>query len=248
MNVVRIAVKYLTAGAACLLGGGALVFFTLFLFYGSFNLVNLGLGQGSALLFDAGLSLLFFLQHSGMVRRQFRRTLVKIMPEEWFAAFYALTSAAALFAVIHFWQEGTLLFAAPPGFIRWALRAIFCLAIVGFLWCGMSLKYFDPFGIGPLLNRHGTKTEHLTLTVQGPYRLVRHPLYFLSIVMIWFCPDLTTDRLLFNLLWTCWIVVGAFLEERDLLEEFGDCYREYRKKVPMLIPFLILRRRKPDLY
>jgi len=54
--------------------------------------------------------------------------------------------------------------------------------------------------------------------------------------MIWSCPDMTTDRLLFNVLWTGWIVIGAFLEERDLVAEFGDTYLEYQRKVPMFIP------------
>jgi protein-S-isoprenylcysteine O-methyltransferase Ste14 len=238
MNEVHRVLKYLAAGSALLLGGGSLVVFTLFLFFGSFNLVNLGLGQGGVLLLDAGLSLLFFLQHSGMVRRKFRRSLATIMPEEYYAAFYAIASGAVLLAVIFFWQEGALLVAAPTGLLRWSFRVLFCLAIAGFLWCGLSLKYFDPFGIGPLLGRHGAKSEQVTLTIAGPYRLVRHPLYLLSIVMIWSCPDLTTDRLLFNLLWTGWIVGGAYLEERDLVDEFGDSYREYRRRVPMLIPGL----------
>ncbi len=56
------------------------------------------------------------------------------------------------------------------------------------------------------------------------------------IVMIWSCPDLTGDRLLFNLLWTGWIVIGSYFEEMDLIVEFGDAYREYQKKVPMLVP------------
>jgi protein-S-isoprenylcysteine O-methyltransferase Ste14 len=231
-------VNYLTAGSALFLGGGSLVVFILFLFFGSFNLVSLGLGQGGSLLFDAGLSLLFFLQHSGMIRRKFRCMLAKIIPEKYHAAVYAIISGVSLLAVILFWQEGVLLLAAPPGLLRWSFRTLFCLAIVGFLWCGMSLKYFDPFGTGPLLGRQGKKTDHLTLTVKGPYRWVRHPLYFLTIVMIWSCPDLTTDRLLFNLLWTGWIVVGAFLEERDLVDEFGDSFREYQRRVPMLVPGL----------
>jgi protein-S-isoprenylcysteine O-methyltransferase Ste14 len=243
MNEVHRVLKYLAAGSALLLGGGSLVVFTLFLYFGSFNLVNLGLGQGGLLLLDAGLSLLFFLQHSGMVRRKFRRSLATIMPEEYYAALYAIASGAALLAVIFFWQEGALLVATPPGLLRWSLRVLFCLAIAGFLWCGMSLKYFDPFGIGPLLGRHGAKPEQVTLTITGPYRLVRHPLYLLNIVMIWSFPDLTTDRLLFNLLWTGWIVVGAYLEERDLVDEFGDSYREYRRRVPMLIPGLSGRKR-----
>ncbi len=245
MTKLRRAVEYLAAGAALLLGGGSLVVFTLFLFFGSLNLVDLGMGQGGSLLLDAGLSLLFFLQHSGMVRRSFRRTLAKIMPEEYFAPIYAIGSGVALLVVIHFWQEGVLLFAAPPGLLRWSLRILFCLAIAGFLWCGISLRNFDPFGAGTLIHRHGLQPEPAPLTATGPYRLVRHPLYLLSIVMIWSCPDLTTDRLLFDLLWTGWIVVGAFLEERDLVETFGDSYREYQRRVPMLVP--ALRGRKPKL-
>jgi protein-S-isoprenylcysteine O-methyltransferase Ste14 len=32
------------------------------------------------------------------------------------------------------------------------------------------------------------------------------------------------------------MVVGTFLEEADLIAEFGDAYRSYRRAVPMLIP------------
>ena len=58
------------------------------------------------------------------------------------------------------------------------------------------------------------------------------------ILMIWSYPDVTSDRLLFNVLWTVWIVIGSCFEEIDLIAEFGDAYLEYQKRVPMLIPFL----------
>jgi methanethiol S-methyltransferase len=38
-------------------------------------------------------------------------------------------------------------------------------------------------------------------------------------------------------LWTGWIFAGALFEERDLVAEFGDGYRAYQKKVPMLMPW-----------
>jgi len=78
----------------------------------------------------------------------------------------------------------------------------------------------------------------MPFTVAGPYRWVRHPLYLFTILMIWSCPDLTRDRLLFNLLWTVWIVIGSYFEEIDLIVEFDDAYREYQKRVPMLVPLL----------
>ena len=61
-------------------------------------------------------------------------------------------------------------------------------------------------------------------------------MYFVVLLMIWSYPVLTADRLLFNVLWTLWIVLGAVLEERDLVADFGDDYREYQRTVPMLVP------------
>ena len=55
--------------------------------------------------------------------------------------------------------------------------------------------------------------------------------------MIWSFPDLTADRLLFNVLWSTWIVVGTLLEERDLAVTLGQQYKEYQSRVPMLIPW-----------
>jgi protein-S-isoprenylcysteine O-methyltransferase Ste14 len=62
-------------------------------------------------------------------------------------------------------------------------------------------------------------------------------MYTLTLVLLWSYPDLTLDRLLLNLLWTSWIWVGSVLEERDLVEDFGDAYRGYRRRVPMLLPW-----------
>ena len=56
-------------------------------------------------------------------------------------------------------------------------------------------------------------------------------------MLIWSSPDLTLDRLLFNVLFTTWIVIGTLLEERDLVAEFNEAYRDYQRNVPMLIPW-----------
>jgi methanethiol S-methyltransferase len=42
---------------------------------------------------------------------------------------------------------------------------------------------------------------------------------------------------------TLYILVGAVLEERKLLHEFGDVYARYQQETPMLLPrFSLLRR------
>jgi hypothetical protein len=119
------------------------------------------------------------------------------------------------------------------------------LSIIGFIWGVRALKFFDPFGLRPIIDRlQGRNPRPIPFTVTGPYRWVRHPLYLSMILMIWSCPNLTIDRLLFNVLWTLWIVIGSIFEERDLIAEFGDRYREYQKQVPMLIPRYIWPKRE----
>lgn len=57
------------------------------------------------------------------------------------------------------------------------------------------------------------------------------------LVLIWSSPHVTTDRLLFSITWTLWVILGTCLEERDLVAESGETYRQYQKTVPMLIPW-----------
>ncbi len=215
-----------------------------FLFVGSLNLMDMHLRESGVLWFDAGLSLLFFIQHSGMVRKQFHRWLARFIPEEYAGAIYAIASGVVLLLVILLWQRSTRIVIAPSGLFRWSLRAVFFLSLLGFYWGAKALRFFDPFGLRPILNRlRGRNPAPMPISVAGPYRWVRHPLYLFMILMIWSCPDLTRDRLLFNLLWTIWIVIGSYFEEIDLVAEFGDAYREYQRRVPMLIPLL----RWPDM-
>ncbi len=221
-------------------GLGSLMLFSLFLFLGSFTVIDLGLNRPQALAADVLLSLLFFLQHSIMVRKGVRVRLANLIPDDYYNAFYAFSSGIALLVTMLLWQRIPLPIATAGGVFHWMLRALFFLCIAGFHWGNKSLGSFDPFGvkrIKRLIQNRETRT--MPLRVRGAYTWVRHPLYFISLVMIWTCPELTIDRLLFNVLWTVWIVMATLLEERDLVSDFGDQYQEYQAKVPMIIPYKI---------
>jgi protein-S-isoprenylcysteine O-methyltransferase Ste14 len=214
--------------------------FLAFLVFGSLSPIDLGLGSRGLLWLDAGLSLAFFIQHSLMVRKSFRGWSNRLIPDYYNGVLYTIASGIMLLSVVCLWQESDVMIISVHGVARWLLRAVPLLAIAGFAWGGRSLRFFDPFGVRPILDRiSGREPRSVTLVAAGPYRWVRHPLYLFMVLIFWSYPDLTADRLLFNTLWTAWTVVGALLEERDLVAEFGDSYRKYQRTVPMLIPYRI---------
>jgi protein-S-isoprenylcysteine O-methyltransferase Ste14 len=211
--------------------------FCAFCYFGSLHLVNLELTTTGILLFDAGLSLVFFLQHSGMVRKSFHRYLKQYIPEAYMSAIYTISSGIVLFIVVVFWQETSGALATVSGVFRFVMRLFFAASVAGFYWGIRSLGFFDPLGIRAIVyDLHRKTPKVVPLTIRGPYRWVRHPLYLFVLIIIWTNPDLTVDRLLFNVLWTGWIFIGTVLEERDLVSQFGEAYRQYQQKVPMLIP------------
>mgnify|MGYP001825198830 CR=1 FL=1 len=221
------------------IGGAALLGFVGFLLMGPLVGISLGLDPVSLLFFDGALCLGFFVQHSVMIRKSFRLSLSRFCPQHFHGAVYAVASGLVLLALVILWQESGQTLLSLDGGLRLLARLASGLALLGFVWGVSSLRGFDTFGLRPIKARLRGKDvpNDGPIVIKGAYRWVRHPLYFLMLVLFWSFPDLTSDRLLFNLSWTGWVVVGTYLEERDLVAKFGDAYLDYQAKVPMLIPW-----------
>jgi protein-S-isoprenylcysteine O-methyltransferase Ste14 len=232
---------YVFATLSFVIGASSLIVFTFFLYLGSLHVTELGLGITQILVLDTCLCLAFFFQHSGMIRKRTRRWMSRLIPGHYSGAVFSVVSGIALLTLVILWQESTVVLASVDGIYRVALRALFFLAVAGQVWGTWSLKSADLFGTAAVLRDQATKKPPPPIVIRGPYRWVRHPLYLTTLLMFWSHPDLTADRLLFNVLFTVWIIAGTVLEEHDLVEIYGDGYREYQRSVPMLIPY-----RKPS--
>jgi methanethiol S-methyltransferase len=205
---------------------------------GTRTFIRLNFSDSAVLLWDAGVSFAFFLQHSGMVRRSFRARLAAVVAPRYQGAVYAIASGAVLTLVVVLWQRSQTQLLVLHGALLWTARTCSFLAVVVLVWSARAVRSIDLLGLGPIrAHLHGRPERAPSFVIRGPYRWVRHPLYFCVLVLIWSNPSLTADRLLFNVLWTAWIWIGTALEEADLVADFGDAYREYRRKVPMLIPW-----------
>ena len=78
-------------------------------------------------------------------------------------------------------------------------------------------------------------TETGGIDTSGILGVIRHPWYTAGVMIIWARP-LDMPVLVTNIVLTAYFFVGAALEERRLVEAFGDEYREYQKKVGMFFP------------
>lgn len=88
------------------------------------------------------------------------------------------------------------------------------------------------------LEEKADRTEPLVIV--GPYKHVRHPLYFSVIVLLLGCYlllDLTFPLFSTMLLLLYFNYVVAPFEEAELKAIFGEQYEKYTEEVPRLIPF-----------
>lgn len=192
----------------------------------------------TALLIDAGLLALFALQHSVMARPGFKRWWTRFVHESAERSTYVLFSSLALIALFVFWQ--------PLGGVVWEVASPIARVVLygacAFGW-GLVListfliNHFDLFGLRQVwLQLLGKPYRPLPFVTPAPYRLVRHPLYVGWLFAFWATPDMTMTHLFFAIATTAYILIAIQFEERDLVAAHPE-YEQYRRRVPMLIPF-----------
>jgi methanethiol S-methyltransferase len=193
---------------------------------------------GMALAIDAGLLLVFAVQHSVMARASFKGWLARRLPAAAERSTYVLASALALAAIFALWRPlgGSLWRVADPV----VARGLVALGAAGWLLALVStfmIDHFELFGVRQAWNRLRERAEvPSAFRTPGPYRLVRHPLYAGFLIAFWSTPAMTIAHALFAAGMTAYVLVAIRLEERDLIAQFGDAYRRYRLRVPMLLP------------
>ena len=192
-----------------------------------------------ALAINVGLLGLFGIQHSVMARPAFKRWWTQFVPKPLERSTYVLLSSVCLIALFYFWQ--------PLGITIWHVHNTVGQAILYSLFAfGWSLvlvstfliNHFDLFGLRQVyLYLLGQDYTPLQFKTPSLYKVVRHPLYVGWFFAFWATPLMTVTHLVFALITTAYILVAIQLEERDLITVHGEDYVNYRRRVPMLIPF-----------
>ena len=191
-----------------------------------------------AIITNTALILMFALQHSIMARKSFKRIWLRFIPACIERSTYVLCTSIVLASVLYFWEPigGTIWLVEHPigaGILR-GMYAFGWITVLVAIWL---TNHFELFGIRQvwLFFRKQSYTQ-LPFTTRWMYRYIRHPLYLGWLFAFWSTPHMTIGHLFFALLLTAYIVAAIPFEEEDLIEDYGDQYRDYRERVPKMIP------------
>jgi methanethiol S-methyltransferase len=196
-------------------------------------------GVWTSLTVDVLLLGVFAVQHSVMARRGFKRWWTGFIPPAVERSTYVLAASLAVALLLWQWRPiPSIVWAVdnPSGWIL--LYLISALGWVTLLTSTFLINHFELFGLQQVFNYwRGARVEPAAFKTPALYKYVRHPLYLGFILAFWATPRMTQGHLLFAAATTAYIFVGIFFEERDLIAHFGDEYRRYRQRVPMILPF-----------
>lgn len=194
--------------------------------------------SGQAFFVDGILLGLFALQHSLMARPFFKRWWTSIIPQSIERSTYVLF--ASLLLLLLYWQW------LPISDVIWDTEntvggiLLGSMYFAGWLIVFLStflINHFDLFGLRQIyLNWRGREYTSLVMKTPLLYNLVRHPLMLGFLIVFWATPRMTLGHLFFSLATTAYILVGIYLEEKDLVASYGEAYRRYQKRVAMLLP------------
>lgn len=224
------------------LGLGGLTFFMLFIGSWSFLPFHVDSGTPSpvptALLINAGLIVLFGLQHTVTARPGFKTTLTRAVPAAAERSTYVLLSGILMCVICFYWQSlpGTLWNIEHPTLravltgvqlFGWALAVAATFLINHFELFGLQQVYFN------LINKSPPAPSY---SERFLYKIVRHPLQLGLLIGMWSAPTMTMTHLTLSAMMTIYVFIGLSYEERDLVASLGQDYEDYRQRVRMLLP------------
>jgi len=99
------------------------------------------------------------------------------------------------------------------------------------------IDHFELFGLKqPVAYALGPTLEHPKFKERLFYKWVRHPLMLGFLIAFLATPTMSQGHLLFAIVTTVYVLLALQIEERTLVHLHGEQYRDYQRRVPMLLP------------
>lgn len=192
----------------------------------------------TALAVNLGLMIMMGLQHSVMARSRFKELLTKVISPAAERSTYVLSSGVVFILISLFWRaiDGTVWHVEGP--LAIVLTALQLSGWVMVVASSFMINHFELFGLQQVYCHFIQKPVPVPqFTDRYLYKIVRHPIQLGVLLGVWFTATMTMTHLMLALLMTVYIFIGLHFEEKSLVAALGQEYKDYRKRVPMVLPF-----------
>jgi protein-S-isoprenylcysteine O-methyltransferase Ste14 len=183
---------------------------------------------------------LFAVQHTIMARPGFKEGWTTWVPWHVERSTYVFASTAILAFMAWQWRSLPI-----PVWQFESPLAVFLLSGLSLAGWGIVLvstfliDHFELFGLKQTVTyAMGRPHEPPKFKERLFYRWVRHPLMLGFLIAFWATPTMSQGHLLFAAVTTAYVLIAIQIEERTLVQLHGDHYRDYQRRVSMLLPFV----------
>ena len=188
-------------------------------------------------LFIASL-ILYYATHSILANNQVKKWLTThLIAPKWYRINFNIFAIISLLAVVFLYKTTPKELLFDSGYLNQIVGSL--LMLIGVILLKKAMKNYDlrEFSGTAQLKNEGSKIIG-KLNTSGLNQYVRHPLYFAALFVFWglLLAVPNTGILAITIVSTVYLIIGTKLEEKKLVQEFGDAYLMYQKEVPMLTP------------
>ncbi len=158
--------------------------------------------------------------------------------DRWYRLAYNAIACVMLlpFVLLFVWLPDRTLYSLPSPW-RWFALLVQGTAAVGVIYGVWITDGWHFLGLRQILSADCPAPCRPPLAVYGLYLWVRHPIYSLGLIFMWASPHMTLNTAALFAAFSLYFYVGTLFEERRLIAEHGDAYRQYQSQVPRLFPW-----------
>lgn len=180
---------------------------------------------------------LFYFLHTALAASKLKRILESKWPShyKWYRLFYSVLSGILFLGILI--QAMLLpvdLIFSKGSFNQYAGYMVTTAGVIILMRSAKQISLGSFLG----LRAKTEKNAEPELIISDIYSQIRHPLYFglLAIFLGYFLVSGTVGALIHLGCLIVYLPVGIYFEEKNLIAEFGDQYRNYQKEVPAFFP------------
>ena len=214
------------------------------------------MGHIEAVILTLTACMAFGLVHSLLVLESVKDLTVKIVGAQKVKAFYRLvftmisivTAVTTVYLILRIpdvvlfkgpaWWRSLMYFGEALGLVFGAL-AFRVIDLKEFLGLRQAIRYIRTGDSGGDLEG----MTHKGFLASGVYGIVRHPLYFAGIMIFACQPTVTRTWLTVSVVSILYFIYGSLIEQERMLDRFGEDYRQYMDRVPLLVPTIRLKKK-----